>query len=718
VYQISFKFKSPTILLLVLLCVTHISRAQNSKAIDSLTVVLNDQGTSDGDRYAATYDLAFEYIFAKDFAKALSYIDQARELALSFGDTTKIIKSGRVRAQVLTQLGRTNDGINQFLDILPIVQRHSKDNPTLLLEYKFVLNSIAVTYTFQANYDKALQYHFQSLILREKEGTPEEVSTTLNNIGLVYFKLKNYEKALEYYLRALDLKNKSNDDNFKGKLLINIGLCYNQIKQYTKAQEYINSGLAFCAPECDDFTFMHSNFGLGVSFYGLENFKEAEPHFHKSLALARKTEDIRFQLDNLVYLGRIYIKEKREKEAIDTLTLAESIASKTELNQLRIEIYREFANIYNQVSDYKNAVNYQEKYIQLKDSIFGEELIKNIASVQTDFEERENKAIIASKEVVIKQQRDLNIAVAIIAILAGLLILVLLRSNRISKQVNAQLSEAKETIQEQNKLLELKNKDLDREVERKTIDLERANLSLKQVNDELDNFIYKTSHDIRGPLASLKGMCNVALMDVRDPVALDYLRKLDTTAERLNTILTRLLIINQINNSKLSLSIIDFRTIVNDVLLLERKKGLPQKLSIRNKIEGHAIIKSDKELVRIVLENLIDNAIKFYNESDRVDSFVEILIQPADNSSVKIRVIDNGIGISEANPGKLFQMFFRASERSEIGGIGLYIVKTATAKLGGKVGLLTTPEGFTEFYVIFPAYPPTQDEGSIKQDFL
>jgi signal transduction histidine kinase len=114
------------------------------------------------------------------------------------------------------------------------------------------------------------------------------------------------------------------------------------------------------------------------------------------------------------------------------------------------------------------------------------------------------------------------------------------------------------------------------------------------------------------------------------------------------------------------------------------------------------------------LENLIDNAIKFYNDSERVDSFVDIHVTSNDQDQVKVRVIDNGIGISEANPGKLFRMFFRASERSETGGIGLYIVKTATAKLGGKVGLLTTPEGFTEFYVVFPSTPPKQDDDAEK----
>ena len=186
---------------------------------------------------------------------------------------------------------------------------------------------------------------------------------------------------------------------------------------------------------------------------------------------------------------------------------------------------------------------------------------KILPKSKLNYEERENIATIASNEVVIKQSRDLNIAGAVIVLLAGLLVLVLQFGNRNIKRVNAKLSEAKEVIQEKNQELDNKNKELDFQVEKKTADLARANSSLKQVNDELDNFIYKTSHDIRGPLASLKGMCNVALMDVQDPVALDYLRKLDATAERLNTILTRLVIINQINNSKLTVERIDLKVL-------------------------------------------------------------------------------------------------------------------------------------------------------------
>jgi signal transduction histidine kinase len=106
-------------------------------------------------------------------------------------------------------------------------------------------------------------------------------------------------------------------------------------------------------------------------------------------------------------------------------------------------------------------------------------------------------------------------------------------------------------------------------------------------------------------------------------------------------------------------------------------------------------------MIRLVLENLVDNAVKFYNESSRVESFVKIAIRSEDGA-VTAHVMDNGVGIAKMNREKIFQMFVRASERSETGGIGLYLAKLATEKLGGEINLISTDEKYTEFIVRFP----------------
>jgi signal transduction histidine kinase len=689
------KIKTPRLVLLAVVVVTHLVTFGQTQKIDSLKSALRDGGESN---YDVVFGLAYE-LFDINNPEAAIYGQMAYNLARDMGDSTKIVVSGRITGQLLRRTDRLNESIQLLNSVLPIARRNK-----ITKEEKSILNALALSYTFIADYDKALEVNFQALVIREREGNKREISFTLNNIGLVYFKLGNHEMALQYYNRALEMRLQANDSYDLDRTFINIGLCYNQLSNFVEAERYINKGLALCEGNCQDEIKIEGEYGLGVSYYARGDYSKALEHFEASYELSKKISNQRFRSENLIYKSRIFLAENKLNEAIQTLIECEGIAAASDYNEVLIDAYKEFSNVYKKLNSFEKSSDYQSRYISLKDSIYSSQLIDRIAKIQTQYEERENIKTIASKEEVINRQRTLNIAIAIIAILATLLIFVLYRSNRVKKKVNAALSEAKAIIEDQNKQLLSSNIHLDQELKERNIDLEKANDSLRHVNDELDNFIYKTSHDIRGPLASLRGVCNVALLDVLDPVALNYLRKLDVTAEKLNTILTRLLIVNQINNSVLGSERVDFHGIITDVLLLEKKKGLPPALSVRKKIEDDIDFHSDREFVRIIFENLIDNAIKFYNDAKGIDPFVDITVSKADHH-INISVVDNGIGIRQVNPDKIFQMFSRASERSETGGIGLYITKTAVEKLSGTIELKATPEGYTEFYILLPLAP-------------
>jgi signal transduction histidine kinase len=661
-----------------------------SQEIDSLKGLLsNVRGKP---RFEVLYELA-RLNSTRDYDVALSYAAQANEVALSIGDSLAIVESSRAMGQMLLKLNNLEAAIQVFKPVLGVARRNQfKD------QLKFLLNGIGLAYMYQASYDNALKYHFESLVIRE--GNKSEMSISYSNIGLVYYKLRDFEQALQYFLRALESKREANDFYDIEDCLINIGSCYNALSENQKSLEYLNEALTYCQDNCDAERLGAIYYTLGSANLGLGNLEEARQHYESAYKIARQNANKRWEAENLFGLYEVSLREGNPNQAIQSLKQAEVILDSIEYTELRISVFDAFANFYADRKDFQQASVYQDKYINLKDSVYSEQLISNLAKIKTNFEERQNIAIIASKNEALVRQQRFNIAIVIIAVLAGLLVFVLYRSNLVKKRVNQALSDAKVTIEDQNRQLTSLNRNLERMVDARTIELQVANEALKRVNDELDNFIYKTSHDIRGPLASLKGMCNVAIMDVKDPLALDYFNKLDATAEKLNTILTRLLIINQINNSSASHELIDFREIVDDVIVLERKRGLPPRLTIKKEIEDNIIFYSDKELIRIILENLIDNAIKFYNDSDRADPFVKIKVE-RDGNLLKVRVIDNGIGISQVNPDKIFQMFSRASERSGTGGIGLYLTKTATEKIGGQIDLKTTPEGYTEFFVKF-----------------
>lgn len=681
-------------LIWLILLSSIVARGQENSRIDSLKQVIDALATDS--KFEPLVNLFIEYASSNQVPNAFKTLDRMDRLASEIGDSAKIVRAKRIRGQFLNRQDLSKQAIDVLLAIEPIAKRNGYDD-----ERTKILNNLAIAYTVQAEYDKALSINFECLALREEANNRTEISVSLNNIGFVYFKLRNYDRALEYYNKALEMVLKTRGNYELDRLYINIALCHNQLKNFHASQIALENAFLFCGDRCSDAIVMEGEFAYGVADYFLEKSDKAKKHFIRSLSLAEAINNPRFQAENLMYLGHIYVDEGDAESALDVLYRVEEIARRNGYNELLISAYKELAHLAERDKDYEAASRFQGKYIALRDSIFSNQLIDNLTKIQTQYAQRENLATIAAKEDIIRRQRSLNAAIVIIAVLAASLVFVLYRSNRVKKKVNLALSEAKAIIEDQNRQLLSSNYHLNRELHEKNEELQRANESLIRVNEELDNFIYKTSHDIRGPLASLKGMCNVALMDVKDALALDYLHKLDITAEKLNTILTRLLIVNQINNSTLGNERIDFTGIVNDVLTLERKKGLPPRLKIHCDIDENIDFHSDKQFVRIIMENLIDNAIKFYNDSERIEPFVKISVSER-NHHVQIKVVDNGIGISQVHPDKIFQMFSRASERSETGGIGLYITKTATEKLGGSVHLATTLEGYTEFFVTLP----------------
>jgi len=654
-------------------------------------ILINTKGPGVVELY---YNLGFEYYVEGKLSAAIESLELAKSSSQAFGDSLYIVKTARLSGQILRRLNKIEESVVISKSVIPIAIRNSA-NPDFKRELKFLYNSIGIAYLSLARYDSALESNFKNLVLREEDGDLYDIAATLNNIGVLYSKLRNYQKALEFYKRSLINLEKVEEQDFKDDLLINIGLCYNHLKEYDLARNYILDGLSFCGSDCEQIQTIEGNWGIGVSYYQTKDFNTAKEYFGKSYTLAKHSSILEFQMENLVYLIKIEMELGNLASAGEYLREAERIAEDSDFVVLRLAIYDEYAKYFTELGDYARASSYQKKYIDLTDKIFNAKLIESISKVETEFDQRENMRTIRDKELALDQSRKLNFAIAGLFLLAGALAVVMFRTTRIVRRVNVALSEARNQ-------LEIQNKELDKLVEARTEELNRSNASLRKAVAELDHFIYKTSHDIRGPLATLKGMTDVALMDVKDPLARDYFEKLDITAEKLNSVLTRLMIVNQINNAPLVPVKVNFSQVIESVLLLERKKGIPARMNVSTFVPPDVEINSEPQLLRIVLENLIDNAIKYYNQSERVDPFVKITAVVI-NKQLLVEVLDNGIGISEEMKHEVFKMFTRASERSDTGGVGLYLSQQAAEKLGGSISFETTPEKYTRFTAVIPA---------------
>jgi tetratricopeptide (TPR) repeat protein/signal transduction histidine kinase len=681
--------------LCITFCVTRADARVSSHYIDSLTQRVDE---AEG---AAKYDALITLVrklAENDYAQALRVAEEAYAFAKEYGDSSRIVESGRICGQLFNRLDQNNEAINILQEILPVAERHN-----FKTDYKTILDNLAIAYTIRAEYEKALHINLKVLVLKEQEKDSLETSFTLNNIGLVYYKMSNFEEALAHYLKSLKMRERLKDRYDLDMLLINIGLCYNQLERFEQAREYFMRAFNECGSNCQDKIVAEGNYGLGLSYLELKDYKQARHHLEIAYKAASKNNIKRFAAESLFSLARLDIAEGKLSEAEESLKNVEEISAQERYNQLLISTYQKYADLYELKKDYVKSTYYLKKYVALKDDIYNEQLIGKLTRLKTDYEQRENLATIRAKESTIEQQRQVNIYITITALLSGLLILVLQNTNRVTRQVNAQLSEAQNIILEQNKLLHLKNKDLDQKVEKKTEELKLVNLSLKEMNDEVDNFIQKTSQDIRGPLASLKGICNVALMDVKDKTAQLYLNKINATTELLNSILGRLLVINRITNSRPSFTKINFRDVIEDIVVEHQRKGLPHNLVIRKNIGENSTLYSDKELLKMVLENSIDHVVRLSKDSPQNEFFVEINVEPVKNGRVGIRVIDNGRAAGDAIR-RDFGMFLDV-DRYEKENRDLYFVKTAATKIGGKVDMQKTQEGFNELRLILAPEP-------------
>jgi signal transduction histidine kinase len=262
------------------------------------------------------------------------------------------------------------------------------------------------------------------------------------------------------------------------------------------------------------------------------------------------------------------------------------------------------------------------------------------------------------------------------------------------------LVQAHQTIEKQNSELLRMNHELEKIVEERTSALTNSNNELIEVNKELDRFVYRAAHDLRGPVATLLGLCNLSLMETKDQSAIEYLSKIQLTAERLNFLLFMLLKINRIKITEINSEPIDINNLINNIYttLLENYKNRSD-IKVTTRVDSEIEMHSDVAMVSIILENLIDNALKF----TRPDVAPQINIDIRKNGKrVNIIITDNGIGIAEEYRSKIFDMFFIGTAERKGLGLGLHAVQMAVKKLHGSVRLMDGNTYATQFFVDIP----------------
>ncbi len=235
--------------------------------------------------------------------------------------------------------------------------------------------------------------------------------------------------------------------------------------------------------------------------------------------------------------------------------------------------------------------------------------------------------------------------------------------------------------------------------------------ALKQRNEELKTLIYRASHDLKGPLASMLGLFYALELeeDKQSAATLStYLNLIKKSAERLNGTLSGLLEIGTVNQPAVAVKSFNIYSTVEEIVNSLSNYPGRKEVAIEIQSDQEAPITSSENMVRSILQNLVENSIKYRQLERDFSPTIRIKIQSLKNK-VNVLVKDNGQGMDKNVLKNAFTMFYRGNLSSEGSGLGLFIVKSSVEKLGGKLKIKSKVNEGTEIKITLPMLVETHE---------
>ena len=323
---------------------------------------------------------------------------------------------------------------------------------------------------------------------------------------------------------------------------------------------------------------------------------------------------------------------------------------------------------------YKNLTSYKTILSSLKSSFF------DIQNLEQKLEISESKRLEEQRAF----RKNLLIVVSIALVFGVLLIFLIYLRMKLERQQKS-LILANDAIRRMNENLE-------------ELVSERTKL-LINANREMDIFLYRASHDLRTPICSIMGLCNIAMYSDSSELP-ELVRRMSSTAVRMDRMLKKLRVINEINQPS-NYSLIRFsekaETLKREFAQVITENKIDVIFDFPNDLAFH----SYPALFDTILYNLFDNALFF--SGIKTDNVAQVYVRAkVTDNKLALEIQDNGIGIKEEIQMKLWDMFFVGNEYSKGNGLGLYLVSKSIQALRGSIDIETKPNVFTTFTVTIP----------------
>lgn len=496
------------------------------------------------------------------------------------------------------------------------LRKRIKDKPGEASAYNNIANSLIA----KGDYVTALTMHLKSLKIREELHDSDGIAMSNLNIGNIFSIQDKFDEALEYYFKAMKVSGQNNVA--LGNAYNNIANMYNSKGEHMMALSYHLRALRIWEKTND-------KVGMVVTYNNIGNNYHKSGHFEAALMYKVKAYDLAVEIGdkkNLAYAceGIAILNTERKNYPVALSYCRKMLNLSTELNNKKLIqlAYDDFASLYKEMGNFKEAFAYKELYNNMKDSLLGLESRRQISELNTKYEteKRAKEILLLTKEKelnaqIIKQQQFVRWG-----LIAGLVVLLVMSVG----------------------------------IYRRYLFKQRANLELTKTQDELYKLIEQKekltsilAHDLKTPLRFMTTVSTYLTKNI-DTLSTDRLTKLsaelNTSAKNTYAFADELLtwLSVQQQNFTVMLGEVNLEQLINEQVEFFRDIASIQHTEIATTCDSPVLIETDKRLLKIILRNIVDNAIK-----NTISGKIILSVEKQNNETIDLTIRDTGNGMSK-----------------------------------------------------------------------
>ncbi len=561
---------------------------------------------------------------------------------------------------------------------------------TLALDERRILTYVAIADVFRTvgNYTKSEEFLHQALETAPQARRIETEALILIRLGKVQVALGKMEDALESYKRVLN-QHSDIDKALLAEAHYQLGHLHATQHVYQQALESFKKALATARSFKDrrrEALYLND---IGTVYASMNNAEKSLANHDVALAIWTELNDPVGIAESLINLGAHYRSIGQLDKALEHGHRAMEKAREGQAQDRIFRSYELLSQVYSDLGDYKNALNYKQLSLAIFDFMQQEKEERRLAETQARHVVDRKQAEIEKldrvrqerEREIVEQRRFRNtlfVIVALVLVITGLLFILYLVKHRANRSLRASQRE-----------------------------IEERNVQLQQLNSTKDKFFSIIGHDLKGPLNSLTSFSHL-LINHTDQMSKDEIRMLasdlDKSVKNLFALLENLLQWARSQTGNIDFSPEVFN--LNDVLVENRdllaqqagQKGIHLEIDAPETV----VVRLHKASITTVVRNLLANAIKFTPEGGAIRAGIR---RSADG--VAFYVADNGVGMSRETIDRLFRIDSKISTRGTAGekgtGLGLILCADFVERNKGKLAVKSEPDKGSVFSCSFPA---------------